>query len=129
VHPYALDLLKTLNYDVSGLRSKSWNEFAGPAAPQFDFIFTVCDHAAQEPCPIWPGRPATAHWGIPDPAAFEGTEIEQRTAFVDALQLLISRIDSFISLPLRSMRGTMLQQQLDAIGEITTADDDPAAPS
>src|SRR6476660_495497 len=129
VHPYALDLLKTLNYDVSGLRSKSWNEFTGPGAPQFDFIFTVGDHAAKESCPIWPGRPTTSHWGVPYPAAFEGTEIEKRTAFVDALQMLINCIDAFVSLPLRSIRGMMLQQQLDAIGKITTANDDRAMPS
>ena len=124
VHPYALDLLETLKYDISGLRSKSWNEFAKPGAPQFDFIFTVCDNAAKESCPIWPGRPTTAHWGIPDPAAVAGSEIEKRLAFADALQQLINRIDLFVSLPLRSLRAMMLQKQLDAIGQGTAVTDD-----
>jgi arsenate reductase (thioredoxin) len=123
VHPYALDLLATLNYDVSGLRSKSWNEFAKPGAPQFDFIFTVCDNAAKEPCPIWPGRPTTAHWGIPDPASVEGSEIEKRLAFADALQQLINRVDSFVSLPLRSLSAAELREQLQAIGQTKAASD------
>jgi protein-tyrosine-phosphatase len=129
VHPYALDLLETLNHDVSGLRSKSWKEFTEQGAPQFDFIFTVCDDAAKEPCPIWPGRPTTAHWGIPDPAAFEGAEIEKRLAFADALQMLINRIDSFVSLPLRSLSALALCQQLQAIGEGRALSDNPAKTS
>ena len=100
VHPFTLDLLRKLNFDVSGLRSKSWSEFARPDAPQLDFVFTVCDDAAKESCPLWPGQPMTAHWGIPDPAAVEGTEVEQRLAFADALRMLTNRINIFVSLPI-----------------------------
>ena len=87
--------------DVSDLRSKSWTEFARPGAPHLDFVFTVCDDAAKEACPLWPGQPVTAHWGISDPAAFEGTEVEQRLAFADALRMLTNRINIFISLPIK----------------------------
>ena len=103
MHPFTLDLLRKLNFDVSGLRSKSWSEFARPDAPQLDFVFTVCDDAAKEACPLWPGQPMTAHWGIPDPAAVEGTEVEQRLAFADALRMLTNRINIFVSLPMRSL--------------------------
>ena len=99
VHPYTIDLLRKLNFDVSDLRSKSWSEFAQSGAPHLDFVFTVCDDAAKEACPLWPGQPMTAHWGIPDPAAFEGTEVEQRLAFADALRMLTNRINIFVSLP------------------------------
>jgi arsenate reductase len=117
VHPYTLDLLRRLNFDVSGLRSKSWSEFARPDAPKLDFVFTVCDDAAKESCPLWPGQPMTAHWGIPDPAAAEGNEVEQRLAFADALRMLTNRINIFVSLPMRSLSGLALQKQLDAIGK------------
>src|SRR6201998_4688485 len=103
VHPYALDLLRKLNFDVSGLRSKSWKEFSGPDAPKLDFVFTVCDNAAAETCPVWPGQPMTAHWGVPDPAAAVGKEAEIRFAFADALRMLSNRINIFVSLPLRSL--------------------------
>ena len=115
-HPYALDLLRKLNFDVSGLRSKSWNEFSGPQAPQLDFVFTVCDNAAGETCPFWPGQPMTAHWGIPDPAAATGTEAQIRLAFADAFRMLSNRIALFASLPLRALDKLTLQQQIDSIG-------------
>jgi arsenate reductase (thioredoxin) len=116
IHPYTLDLLRKLHYDVSGLRSKSWKEFAGPDAPKLDFVFTVCDDAAKETCPVWPGQPMTAHWGIPDPAQATGTDAEVRFAFADALRMLTNRINIFVSLPLRSIDQLALQKQLDAIG-------------
>ena len=115
-HPYALDLLRKLNFDVSGLRSKSWNAFSGPQAPPLDFVFTVCDNAAGEACPFWPGQPMTAHWGIPDPAAATGTETQIRLAFTDAFRMLSNRISLFASLPLRGLDKLTLQQQIDAIG-------------
>jgi protein-tyrosine-phosphatase len=127
VHPYALDLLRKLNYDVTGLRSKSWKEFSGPNAPNLDFVFTVCDNAAQETCPVWPGQPMTAHWGVPDPAAATGTEAEVRFAFADALRLLTNRINIFVSLPLRSLDQLTLQKQLDAIGKTKDAAGKPAS--
>ena len=117
VHPYALQLLNQLHYDVSELRSKSWIEFAQPAAPKLNFVFTVCDNAAAEACPVWPGQPMTAHWGIPDPAEATGTEAEIRFAFADALRMLTNRIHIFISLPIRSLDQLALQKQLDAIGK------------
>ncbi len=122
VHPYALDLLRKLHYDVIGLRSKSWKEYSGPDAPKLDFVFTVCDNAAQETCPVWPGQPTTAHWGVPDPAAAAGTEAEVRFAFADALRMLTNRINIFVSLPLRSLDQLTLQKQLDAIGKTIDAD-------
>ena len=88
VHPYAVELLRKLNYDLRGVRSKSWSEFAQPGAPKLDFVFTVCDNAAAEACPVWPGQPMTAHWGIPDPAAFTGNEAETRVAFAEAYRML-----------------------------------------
>lgn len=127
VHPFALDLLRKLNFDVSGLRSKSWNEFARPDTPQLDFVFTVCDDAAKQSCPLWPGQPMTAHWGIPDPAAVEGTEVEQRLAFADALRMLTNRINIFVSLPMRSLSGLALRRQLDAIGKSKDASSNPAS--
>jgi arsenate reductase (thioredoxin) len=127
VHPYALDLLKKLNYDVKGLRSKSWNEFSQPDAPKLDFVFTVCDNAAQETCPVWPGQPMTAHWGVPDPAAAMGSEAEVRLAFADAFRMLNNRINIFVSLPLRSLDQLSLQRQLDAIGQTKDASGKPAS--
>jgi arsenate reductase (thioredoxin) len=117
IHPYALELLQRLNYDVSGLRSKSWTEFARPGAPKLDFVFTVCDNAAAEACPVWPGQPMTAHWGIPDPAEATGNEAEVRLAFADALRMLTNRINIFVSLPIRSLDQLALQKRLDAIAE------------
>jgi arsenate reductase (thioredoxin) len=127
VHPYALDLLRKLNYDVSGLRSKSWQEFSGPDAPKLDFVFTVCDNAAAETCPVWPGQPITAHWGVPDPAAATGKEAEVRLAFADALRMLSNRINIFVALPIRSLDQLSLQRQLDAIGKTKDAGHDPAS--
>ncbi len=116
VHPYALDLLRRQNYPVDALRSKSWDEFAAPGAPELDFVFTVCDNAAGEACPIWPGQPMTAHWGLPDPAAVEGSEAEKRLAFADTMRLLHNRIGLFVSLPLGSLDKLSLQNRLRAIG-------------
>ena len=109
------------------MRSKSWGEFARPDAPQLDFVFTVCDDAEEESCPLWPGQPMTAHWGIPDPAAVEGTEVEQRLAFADALRMLTNRINIFVSLPMRSLSGLALRRQLDAIGKSKDASSNPAS--
>ncbi len=120
VHPYALDLLRQLNYDVTGLRSKSWEEFSGPDAPQLDFVFTVCDNAANEVCPVWPGQPMTAHWGLPDPSAAEGTESERRFAFADTHRMLFQRIGIFTNLPLASLDKFSLQRRLNEIGRSKT---------
>jgi arsenate reductase (thioredoxin) len=127
VHPYTLDLLKRLNYDVTGLRSKNWKEFSSPDAPKLDFVFTVCDNAAQETCPVWPGQPMTAHWGVPDPAVATGNEAEVRLAFADALRMLTNRINIFVSLPLRSLDQLTLQRQLNSIGKTKDKDDKPAS--
>ncbi|SMH35795.1 arsenate reductase ArsC [Mesorhizobium australicum] len=116
VHPYALQLLKSLNHDTSFARSKSWEEFAVPDAPVMDFVFTVCDNAANEACPVWPGQPMTAHWGVPDPAAVEGTEAEKHLAFADAYRMLNNRISLFVSLPLKSLDRLTLQGRLREIG-------------
>jgi arsenate reductase len=116
VHPLALDLLAGLGHDTSVLASKSWDVFAVAGAPRMDFIFTVCDSAAGEACPIWPGQPMTAHWGMPDPAAAEGTEIEKRAAFRATFAALENRLKVFMSLPLVSLDRLSLQQRLDAIG-------------
>jgi len=122
IHPYALQLLERLHYDLSGLHSKSWEQFARPDAPKLDFVFTVCDHAAVEACPVWPGQPMTAHWGIPDPAEATGSEAEIRLAFADALRMLNNRINIFVSLPIRSLDQLALQKRLDAIGKTKDAD-------
>jgi arsenate reductase (thioredoxin) len=116
VHPFAQELLKRLNYDTSNLRTKSWDEFAAPGAPQLDFVFTVCDDAANEVCPVWPGQPMTAHWGLPDPSAAQGTEPERRFAFADAHRMLYQRIGIFTNLPLASLDKLSLQKHLDDIG-------------
>jgi protein-tyrosine-phosphatase len=121
VHPYAIDLLQHLNYDTSGLRSKSWEEFAAPGAPKLDFVFTVCDDAANEACPVWPGQPMTAHWGLPDPSAVEGTESERRFAFADTHRMLYQRIGIFVNLPLASLDKLSLQQRLEDIGRTVDA--------
>jgi arsenate reductase len=127
VHPYVLDLLGKLHYDVSELRSKSWKEFASADAPRLDFVFTVCDNAASEPCPVWPGQPMTAHWGMPDPAAATGTEAEVRFAFADTLRMLTNRINIFISLPIKSLDDLSLKDRLDAIGKSDNAKNNPAS--
>jgi len=127
IHDYALDLLRKLHYDVSGLRSKSWKEFSRPEAAKLDFVFTVCDNAAKETCPLWPGQPMTAHWGVPDPVEATGTEAERRFAFADTLRMLTNRINIFVSLPLESLDQLALQRQIDAIGRTKDASNDPAS--
>jgi arsenate reductase len=117
VHPMALELLRERGYDTSGLRSKSWDELAGAGAPALDFVFTVCDDAAGETCPVWPGQPVTAHWGVGDPAAFEGPEDEQRRLFRRAYAELERRIGLFTNLSVGSLDRSSLQARLDAIGE------------
>lgn len=116
VHPYALQVLRTLNHPTGFARSKDWDEFAGKDAPEMDFVFTVCDNAANEACPVWPGQPMTAHWGVPDPAAATGTEAEVHFAFAEAYRMLNNRISIFINLPLASLDRLALQKRLDAIG-------------
>lgn len=119
VHPDALRLLRNLNYDVSSLRSKSWEEFAGADAPALDFVFTVCDNAASETCPVWPGQPMTAHWGVPDPAAVTGTQAQIAVAFADAYRMLNSRIGVFCALALNSLDELTLRNRLADIGTST----------
>ena len=116
VNPFALRLLKELDFPTEGLRSKSWDEFAAPGAPVLDFVFTVCDNAAGEVCPAWPGQPMTAHWGIEDPAAVEGRDIEKEKAFVTAMRYLRNRIGVFINLPITSLDDLTLGKQLREIG-------------
>jgi arsenate reductase (thioredoxin) len=116
-HPLTLDLLRKLNFDTSFARSKSWEEFAQPGAPKLDFVFTVCDSAAAESCPVWPGQPMTAHWGIPDPAAADGSESERRLAFADAYRMMSARISAFINLPMASLDRLSLQKRLADIGK------------
>jgi protein-tyrosine-phosphatase len=117
VHPEAIKLLSHLGYDVGALRSKSWEEFIQPGAPQMDFTITVCDNAAGEVCPIWPGQPITAHWGLPDPAAATGTEAEIALAFADAYRMLANRIGLFVNLPVEKLGRMSLKQQMDEIGK------------
>lgn len=117
VHPMALDLLKRFNYATDSLRSKDWNEFAGDGAPALDFVFTVCDNAAGEVCPIWPGQPMTAHWGIEDPATVTASKEKQDQAFKTAFFQLERRIQIFINLPITSLDKLTLQNRLDSIGK------------
>jgi arsenate reductase len=117
VNPYALELLSRNRIDTAALRSKSWDEFARPGAPQMDFVFTVCDNAAAEPCPYWPGQPMTAHWGVADPAAVEGTDEEKRRAFLMAFRELSTRINLFLNLPLDKIDRLALKARLEAIGK------------
>lgn len=124
IHPMALDLLERLNYATGELRSKSWQEFARPDAPALDFVFTVCDDAANEVCPVWPGQPMSAHWGLADPSRVEGSEAERALAFADTHRMLNQRISIFCSLPLASIDRLSLQRSLDAIGRGQT----PALP-
>lgn len=116
VNPFALKVLEAYGYPSHGYRSKNWDEFAGPDAPQMDFIFTVCDGAAGEACPVWPGHPATAHWGIEDPAAVEGSDIEKERAFVQAFKYLHNRIELFLNLPLDQLDAAALNRKLRDIG-------------
>jgi arsenate reductase len=124
VHPIALALLRQLDFPTDGLRSKSWDEIAAPNSPHLDFVFTVCDNAAGEVCPYWPGQPMTAHWGIADPAAVEGTVIEKSLAFRDAFRSMETRIKLFLSLPLASIDRMRLKERLDAIGQTPIRADD-----
>lgn len=116
VNPHAIELLETMGYETSDFRSKSWNEFADPHAPKMDCVFTVCDSAANEVCPVWPGHPMSAHWGIPDPATVEGTDAERRLAFAEAFRMLRNRISIFVNLPVQSLDRMSLQRRLDEIG-------------
>lgn len=117
VNPLSLKLLEQLHLPIEGLRSKSWDEFASPGAPQMDFVFTVCDDAAGEVCPLWPGQPVTAHWGVPDPAAVEGSDAERMQVFREALRLLTNRIRIFTSLPIDKLDRMTLKARVDEIGK------------
>lgn len=119
VNPMTLRLLEKLNYDTSFARSKNWEEFAGSDAPEMDFVFTVCDNAAAETCPVWPGQPMSAHWGVPDPAAATGTDAERQLAFADAYRMLAQRISIFVNLPLARLDRMALSDKLKAIGSAT----------
>ena len=121
VNPVTLNLLRKTNYDVSGLHSKSWDEVARADAPKLDFVFTVCDDAANELCPIWPGQPMTAHWGLPDPAKAQGSEAERTLAFADTMRMLNQRISIFVSLPLDRLSKLSLKRELEAIGRTEAA--------
>jgi arsenate reductase len=118
VNPHTIQLLQGLGYDTSGFRSKSWDEFAKPGAPELDFIFTVCDDAAGEVCPVWPGKPITSHWGIPDPSTVVGTPAEIAFAFANAARMLSQRIGTFTALPIRSLDQLSLQNKLKEIGRL-----------
>jgi protein-tyrosine-phosphatase len=122
VNPYALELIRKNRLPTEGLRSKSWDEFAQPGAPTLDFVFTVCDNAAGEVCPVWPGQPMTAHWGVPDPAAVEGDDEDKRRAFFRTWSELSNRISIFVSLPLDKLDRLTLQQHLRDIGQARIAD-------
>ena len=117
INPFALELLEKNHFPTGDLRSKSWDEFAQPDAPQLDFVITVCDNAAGEVCPVWPGQPITAHWGIPDPAAVEGSDEQKRHAFVDTMNQLQRRICMFVSLPFAKLDSMKLQQAVRDIGK------------
>lgn len=118
IHPFAFKLLHRLDLPTEGLRSKSWNEFTRSGAPVMDFVFTVCDQAAGETCPVWPGQPVTAHWGMPDPAAVDTSEVEQSHAFNDTFRALENRIKIFIALPIASLDRMSLARQVEAIGRM-----------
>ena len=120
VNPNTIQLLQGLGYDTSSFRSKSWSEFAKPGAPPLDFVFTVCDNAAGEACPVWPGQPMTAHWGVPDPAEARGSEAEIALAFKDAYRMLFQRIGIFTALPIRGLDKLSLQNKLREIGHMNT---------
>jgi len=129
VNPHTVQLLASLGYDTSGFRSKSWSEFTKPGAPALDFVFTVCDNAAGEICPVWPGQPMTAHWGIPDPAEAKGSPAEVALAFKDAYRMLSQRIAIFAALPIRSLDQLSLQARLEEIGRKQGATGKVAQPS
>jgi arsenate reductase len=122
VHPLTLDTLRRSHLPTDGLRSKSWDEFARPGAPPLDFVFTVCDRAAQEICPVWPGQPMTAHWGIEDPAAVQGSVDAQQRAFLTTFRALDARLRLFTSLPIESLDALALQRQIDSIGALRPED-------
>jgi arsenate reductase (thioredoxin) len=121
VHPLALDELERLHLPTRGLRSKSWDEFARSGAPVMDFVFTVCDQAAGELCPVWPGNPVTAHWGVPDPDALQGRDAEQRRAFREAYVVLENRIKLFVALPIEKLDRLAIKQKADEIGRLRAA--------
>jgi arsenate reductase len=121
VHPMTLNLLRSRGLSIAGLRSKSWDEFAKPNAPVMDFVFTVCDQAAGETCPLWPGNPVTAHWGVPDPAAAEGNEAQRLAAFRDAMHRLEARIKLFTALPFDKLDRLAIKREADKIGRTTDA--------
>jgi arsenate reductase (thioredoxin) len=129
INPNTIQLLRELGYDTSAFRSKSWDEFAKPGAPGFDFVFTVCDNAAAETCPVWPGQPMTAHWGVPDPAEAKGSPAEIGLAFRDAYRMLDRRIGIFVALPIRSLDRLSLQQRLREIGRVAGATAKAAEPT
>jgi arsenate reductase (thioredoxin) len=129
VNSYTVELLRSLGYETSRLRSKSWHEFARPGAPPLDFTFTVCDNAAGETCPLWPGQPMTAHWGVPDPAEATGTPAEVALAFKDAYRMLHQRIGIFVALPIRSLDQLSLQRRLHEIGRMEGATAKAAEPT
>jgi arsenate reductase len=118
VNPFALELLKAKGCALEGLRSKSWDEYSGNSAPDFDFVFTVCDNAAAEACPVWPGRPMTAHWGLRDPAAVTGSDADKRAAFAAAFDEIGTRVRAFMNLPLDSLGQSALQREIEALGEM-----------
>jgi arsenate reductase len=117
VNPFAVEQVRALGYPVENLRSKSWDEFAAPGAPQLDFVITVCDNAAGETCPLWPGQPITAHWGFPDPAAVKGTDDEKRAAFAQILRQMRNRVQLFVSLPLETLDGMAIETKMRDIGQ------------
>jgi protein-tyrosine-phosphatase len=117
IHPYTIDLLRKLNHSTKDLRSKDWAEFAEEGAPKLSFVFTLCDEAANEACPVWPSQPMTAHWGMPDPAAAEGNEAERRLAFADTYRMLRNRISAFVNLPVSSLDRLSLQKRIVDIGK------------
>ena len=117
VNPFAIEQVRALGYSVEGLRSKSWDEFAQPGAPEMDFVVTVCDKAAGEMCPLWPGQPVTAHWGFPDPVAVEGTDEEKRAAFAQTLRQIQRRVQLFLSLPLETLDRMAIESRMRAIGK------------
>jgi arsenate reductase len=121
VNPHTITLLRGLGYDITGFRSKSWSEFAQAGAPALDFVFTVCDNAAGEACPVWPGHPMTAHWGIPDPAEAQGTDAEIAAAFLDAYRMLMRRIELFVTLPIEKLDQMTVRSRLREIGQIEGA--------
>lgn len=125
VHPRAIAELHRNNYSTEGLYSKDWSEFATPDAPKMDFVFTVCDRAAAEPCPVWPGQPMTAHWGVTDPTQIEGDELMVKTAFSTAFRELQNRISIFVNLPIEGLDRLRLQKELDRIGKVRLEDDRP----